>query len=159
MGFFRDLFGSQKANNNSFTNPLGDSFSGIFSSLTTNQKCAILAFESSIANFAQETVREHEAIKMVSFEMKALNISDNQLAIYAQNKRPHKVDDFVAGLQTITDKAVLDYTLYKGFGIASVCGNDNALGYFLTVFEKLGYSETDIKKVIQKIELLGKQFV
>ena len=156
MSFFKDLFGSKKTTNNSSANPFGDALGGFFSNLTTDQKCAILAFESSIANFAQGTIEQKEAIKIVTFEMKALNIKDEQLASYAQKKKPHRVDDFVDGLRSISDKSILDYTLYKGFGIASVCGNDKALGYFLHVFEQLGYTEDDVKNVIQKIELLGK---
>lgn len=153
MSFFGNLFGKKKTADGMF----GDVLDGAFSNLTTEQKCAIIAFESSVANFAQGSVAMQEAIRIVTFEMKTLNVKENQLESYARMHN-RRVEDYVNGLRTITDKSQLDRVLYMGFGIASVCNNERALGYFLHVFEQLGYTESDVKNVIQKIELLGKHF-
>ena len=126
--------------------------------MTTNQKCAILAFESSVASFAQGTINEREAIRMVTNEMNALNISEGQFGSYAQVNAPRRVEDYVSGLRTIKDKAILDYVLYNSFGIAKMGGSEKALGYHLHVFKQLGYTEDEILNVIKKINSLGQQF-
>ena len=159
MGFFRDLFGSQKTTNTQSTsNPIGDISKDLFQGVTTEQRLAILGFETSIMSFAQGVAEKQEALKMIEYEMKALNISESQFVSYAQRGGHNKVQDIVNGLKPITNKAALDSTLYMGFGIASVCKNEKAFGYLTHVFEQLGYTEDDMTNVIQKIELLGKQF-
>lgn len=159
MGFFRDLFGSQKTTNTqSASNPIGDISMDLFRGVTTEQRLAILGFESSIMSFAKGVAEKQEALRMIEFEMNALNISESQFISYAQRGGHDKVQDIVNGLKPITNKAALDATLYMGFGIASVCKNETAFGYLSHVFEQLGYTEDDMTNVIQKIELLGKQF-
>jgi len=159
MGFFRDLFGSQKTTDTqSSSNPIGDISKEMFQGVTTEQRLAILGFETSILSFARGMAEKQEAMKMIDYEMKALNISESQFISYAQRGGHNRVQDIVNGLRPITNRAALDSTLYMGFGIASVCRNEKAVGYLTHVFEQLGYTEDDMKNVIQKIELLGKQF-
>ena len=159
MGFFKDLFGFQKpADKQREQNSTGDIFKNLFKEVTTEQRLAILGFESSILSFAQGMAERREALKMIEFEMKALNISESQFIAYAQAGGHNRVQDIVNGLLPINNKAVLDNTLYMGFGIASVCKNEKAYGYLVHIFGQLGYTEDDIKNVVQKIELLGKQF-
>lgn len=159
MGFFRDLFGSPKTTNTQSTsNPIGDISKEMFQGVSTEQRLAILGFETSIMSFAQGMVEKQEALKMIEYEIKALNISESQFISYAQRGGHNRVQDIVNGLKPITNKAALDSTLYMGFGIACVCKNEKAFGYLTHVFEQLGYSEDDMKSVIQKVELLGQQF-
>ena len=159
MGFFRDLFGSQKTTNTQSTsNPIGDISKEMYQGLTTEHRLAILGFETSIMSFARGMEEKQEAIKMIDYEMKALNISESQFVSYAQRGGHNRVQDIVNGLRPITNRAALDSTLYMGFGIASVCRNEQAFSYLSHVFGQLGYTEDDMKNVIQKIELLGKQF-
>jgi hypothetical protein len=159
MGFIKDLFGFQKTTNTKREqNSIGDIFKDLFNSVTTEQRLAILGFESSIISFAQGMTERQEALKLIEYEMKALNISESQFIAYAQRGGHNRMQDIVDGLLPINNKAVLDNTLYTSFGIASVCKNEKALGYLVHVFGQLGYTEDDIKNVIQKMELLGKQF-
>ena len=159
MGLFKDLFGFQKPEDTQREqNYIGDISKDLFKGVTTEQRLAILGFESSMLSFAQGMAERQEALKMIEFEMKALNISESQFIAYAQTGGHNRVQDIVNGLLPIKNKATLDNTLYMGFGIASVCKNEKAFGYLVHIFGQLGYTEDDIKNVIQKIELLGKQF-
>ena len=66
MGFFRDLFGSQKTTNTqSSSNPIGDISKGMFQGVTTEQRLAILGFEASIMSFARGMAEKQEALKMI----------------------------------------------------------------------------------------------
>ena len=159
MGFLKDLFGFQKTTNaQREQNSIGDIYKVLFEGVTTEQRLAILGFESSIISFAQGMTERQEALKMIEYEMKALNISESQFITYAQTSGQNRVQDVVNGLLPINNKAALENALYMGFGIAGICKNEKAFGYLFHIFEQLGYTEDDIKKVIQKIELLGKQF-
>lgn len=157
MGFFRDLFGSQKTTNANTPNPIGDISAGMYQGVTTEQRLAILGFEMSMSSFAQGIVEKQEAFKMIEYEMKSLDISESQFVAYAQRGGHKNIQDIVNGLKPITNRAALDSTLYMGFGIANVCRNEKAFGYLTHVFEQLGYTEDDMENVIRKIELLGKQ--
>ncbi len=153
------MFGSQKTTNNqNSSNPIGEISAEMYQGVTTEQRLAILGFETSIMSFAQGSAEKREALKMIEYEMKALNISESQFISYAQRGGHNRVQDIVNGLKPITSRTALDSTLYMGFGIARVCKNKEAFGYLTYVFEQLGYTEDEMLNVIKKIELFGKQF-
>ena len=71
MGFIKDLFGFQKTTNTKREqNSIGDIFKDLFNGVTTEQRLAILGFESSMLSFAQGMAERQEALKMIEFEMK-----------------------------------------------------------------------------------------
>lgn len=153
MGFLNKFLGKKlDVNKQSSLSLIKD----MYKNLTTEQKLAILGFEMAIANFANGTIAKQNAYECIELEMNILNISETQFIQYARNGGRRKLEDIVAGLCLIKNQSILDNILYTGYCIANSCKNEQAFGFIFIIFEQLGYTEDDIKNVIQKVNLLGK---
>lgn len=162
MGILKDLFGtrSKKSKENKIrtNSPDSDSIFEEFRKLSLEQRCALLAFEFSVSStFAQGIKEKQETLKIIEFERKKLDVSEDEFMAYAfkAGGGSQMMDSFIQKMKTITDKSILDQTLYMGFCIAQTCRNGEAYEYVGYVFEQVGYSEDDIKDTIKKIGLLG----
>lgn len=152
MGILKKLIGNNSSSSTS--NPLDDLGIDIGSNLSLDQKWAIVCFEFSLASFAKGEGERREAQKLIDQESRMLNVNPRELSTYVNKYKDPKV--IISVLKTINDNGLLDQIAYTCFGIAHICNNKEAISYYVYSFEQLGYSEDDIIKLIEKVELLGK---
>lgn len=146
MGLFRNLFGSKESNSGNVLE--------IGADLSLDQKWAIICFEVSLSSLAKGERERRETQKLIGQEGRMLNVNPRDLMHYVSiNKDPRVI---VEKLKSIDDRGLLDQIAYTCFGIACLCKTEDAMNYYTYTFEQLGYSEDDLIKLVQKVELMGK---
>lgn len=133
----------------------------MYSGLTREQKYSILNLLSSFQELAYGNKENYiEANKIVTLTEASLNVTISQADNYFQTHG--QIDELIKQLYSISDTVIMDSLLYQCFGLVMLAKDEEQKyigGQLLTnIFQKLGYTETDIINTIEKINALNKIF-
>lgn len=129
---------------------------GMFDGLDESQKYAIATMLASLAYAPTSEQQQQVVYKMFISSVNMIGLSENQLVRYMQSGQKMTPNKMLVTIGTIYDEGVIQWLIYTANGIASITGNSQALNYFHSWFNQLGYSDTYIQDSINKVELLGK---
>ena len=157
MGFF-NFFSSQKETPKQPQSSEAQLQSDMFANLSQTQKFAMVTMLASLAAAPANAERAAMAQRMMFTDAEMMGITQNMMLNYMQTHTKSSPQVLISTLKTITDRNVLEWLIYCGFGIISVNQNDDAFCIFCDWGEQLGYKPEDIERIVKKTEAICNQF-
>ena len=157
MGFF-NFFSSQKETSKQPQKSEAQFQLDLFTNLSQTQKFAMVTMLASLAAAPANAERAAMAQRMMFTDAEMMGITQNMMLNYMQTHTKSNPQVLISTLKTITDRYVLEWLIYCGFGIISVNQNDDAFCIFCDWGEQLGYKPEDIERIVKKTEAICNQF-
>lgn len=156
MGFF-NFFSSKKETEKQPQYPEEQLQLDLFANLSETQKFAMATMLMSLAAAPTSADKNAMVQKMVFTDTTMMGLTQSKLLNYIQTHSKSNSQAIISTLRTITDKNVLEWLIYSGFGIIAVNQNEKACSVYFDWWQQLGYEPEDIKLIVKKVETICNQ--
>lgn len=130
----------------------------MFEGLSDEQKIAIYTMLASLAAAPTDSESKAMVQKMLFQSASMMGLSEQKWSSYTQTQTKLDQDKMLRTIDTIKDEGVIQWLIYSAYGIVATNHNSQAEDFFLTWFNRIGYSDEYIKETIEKVEALGRAF-